>query len=142
MFSLLIGLLTLALTAEATIQGGVCTNTSYYGEVEWLDQEDICCETMPTAAQDCTTTNQTVCAEVLETVCTMTAIKECTSTPCPITLKRVDVVPLNYITKECRMVPTIVTHTKVKQVPKNVTKKFCNTLWKVNEDGEKVKIKL
>ena len=140
MFSLLIGLLTLSLTTEANIQGIVCTNTSYYGEVEWVDQEDICCQTMPTAP-DCTTADQTVCADVSETVCTMTAIKECTPTPCAITLKMVDVVPQTYTTKECKMLPTTVTHTKVKQVPKNVTKKFCNTLWKINERGQKVKLK-
>lgn len=137
MFILLTTLLTLALSAEATIQGSICTNTSYYGEVEWVDQVLTCCETRLTEPE-CTTITETVCLTVSETVCTVEAATECTPTPCPLNLKRVEVVAENYTTLKCETVPKTITHNKVKQVPKNVTKKFCNTLWKVNADGEKV----
>jgi hypothetical protein len=68
MLSLLTCLLSLVLLAEANIDGLVCSNTSYYGEVEYVDQELSCC-TIDIAEPDCTTTQEKACVNVTETVC-------------------------------------------------------------------------
>ena len=68
MFSLLTGLLSLALLAEANIEGQVCTNASYYGEVEYTQPETPCCSTH-IAEPDCVEYTETACVNVTETVC-------------------------------------------------------------------------
>ena len=54
------------------------------------------------------------------------------------TLKSVENVEEIYTTKKCKTQVKQIKHTKTRQVPKTVTKKLCNTLWKINENGEKV----
>ena len=63
---------------------------------------------------------------------------ECTPVNCPVTVIRVDRMEETYVSKVCETRPKQVKHTKIRQVPRVETKRLCKTLWKTNEDGEKV----
>jgi len=137
MLALLTTLLSLALLAEANIDGLVCTDTSYYGEVEYIDDKLSCCETN-LDKPDCVTTIERACVNVTESVCVADVTSECEQVECPVNLVRVDIVEKIYVAKKCETQAKQITHTKTRQVPKTVTKKLCNTLWKIGADGEKV----
>jgi len=130
-------ILSSSLVAEATIEGQVCTDTSYYGDVEYLDTDSSCCVTN-LAEPECTTTKEKACINVTETVCMASITQECQTVNCPVSLVKVNNVQKTFISKKCSSNPKQISHTKVRQVPKTVTKKLCNTLWKINADGEKV----
>ena len=68
MFAFLTTLLSLALLAEANIDGLVCSNTSYYGEVEYLEDTSSCCETR-LGEPECTTKVEEACVDVTESLC-------------------------------------------------------------------------
>ena len=64
--------------------------------------------------------------------------EECEQVDCPVNLVNVDIVEKIYTTKKCETQNKQISHKKTRQVPKTVTKKLCNTLWKINDEGEKV----
>merc|ERR1712105_224250 len=86
--------------AKANIEGLVCTNTSYYGDVEYIEQEDTCCS-MNLAEPDCTTTEEKACVTVTETVCMASVTTESKPVDCPVTLVKVENVPNVFVTKKC-----------------------------------------
>merc|ERR1719347_514664 len=137
MISLLITALSLTSLAEANIQGKVCVDNSYYGEVEYVEDDLSCCS-IGIADSVCTTAIQEACAEVTETVCDVILTTECTPVDCPVTLVSVNNVPMTFTSKKCETKDVEIPHTKVRQVPRNITKKLCNTIWQTNPDGEKV----
>ena len=78
MLTLLTTLLSLALLAEANIDGLVCSNTSYYGDVEYIEDDSPCCETK-IDEPECTTTIETACANVTRSDCKVTISSSCPS---------------------------------------------------------------
>ena len=135
MLTLLTTLLSLALLTEANIDGLVCTDTSYYDEVQYIE-DAVCCQTR-LEEPDCTVTRETACVNVTESVCMAEVTSQCQTVDCPVTLVTVDNVEKIYTTKKCETVAKQISHTKTRQVPRTVTKKLCNTLWKINAEGEK-----
>ena len=73
MLALVTTLLSLALLVEANIEGLVCTNTSYYGEVEYVEDNSSCCETR-LGEPKCTKKLEEACTNVTETVCMVSTI--------------------------------------------------------------------
>jgi len=137
MFSLLIVALSLTSLAQGNIEGQICSDNSYYGEVEFVEDDLSCCS-IGIGDPMCTTVKEEACVEVTETVCNVEMSTECTPVDCPVTLVTVSNVPMTFISKKCETKDLEIPHTKTRQVPKNFTKQLCNTVWKTNSDGEKV----
>ena len=64
--------------------------------------------------------------------------QDCEPVECSVDLVSVDIVEKIYVTKKCETQSKQIAHKKTRQVPKTVSKKLCNTLWKINDEGEKV----
>merc|ERR1719441_64408 len=77
MFFLLITALSLTSLAKANIEGQICSDNSYYGEVEFVEDDLSCCS-IGIGDQECTTVSTEACAEVTETVCGVELSTECT----------------------------------------------------------------
>ena len=136
MLPLLVSLLSLFLLAEGNIQGQVCTNTSYYGEVIFQDADYPCCS-IRVADPDCKIKKETKCINVTETVCEAEVTTDCSPVDCPLTLTKVEDIPHTFVSKKCETVSKQIPHTKTRQVPRKETKQLCQTVWKTNDDGEK-----
>jgi len=136
MFSILAGLLSLCMMVEANIQGRICTNQSYYSQVDFQETGSVCCSTV-VGEPVCTTRQEEACVNVTEIKCDVSMTQQCENEPCPVKTVFTDALPKTYISKKCEERKLLVPHTKVKKVPKIVTKQICQTIWKTNADGGK-----
>ena len=101
MLSLLITALSLTPMVQTTIQGQTCSNMSYYGEVEFVEDNTSCCSSNIAADPVCTTVTQEACTEIIETVCDVQLTTECTLVDCPITQVEVNYIQKTFISKKC-----------------------------------------
>merc|ERR1712096_551774 len=97
-----------------------CTDVSYFDVVQYTTTSKHCCDTQ--LKQVCTGKSDTVCKEVLELQCEVTAWADCKSTTTSNPGKKCSVEYKDYPLKDC----------------KEVTKNNCVTDWEVDSNGNKV----
>jgi hypothetical protein len=118
------------------LDGQICTDASYWTDVEYKPEEHTCCTSKVTI--ECEEEVEQVCVPVEKMVCEVVGWSDCKMAPCPVTVAHPEPVETEFIERECRMVPHNISHVKVLPKCENVTKRICTTLWDRDADGNPV----
>ena len=115
-----------------------CVDISKYGPVVYNETtSEVCSYKLKTS---CTKRSQQVCTTVPVAECNIVGYTNCENTKTTVTVRDDSIVGQQFTRQNCVVGSQKETLTEVKKMPvcKNVTKQQCDTVWVVNDLGEKV----
>ena len=125
--------------ARASIEGGHCSDVSFYDHIKYDREEAECC-----AAGNklkCEDKEEEVCVDITEMVCDVNAYADCKVVEEPAQGAGCEGGYKNFDMRDCAESEEREAHIKEVPVCKNVTKNNCVTDWEVDDNGNKVYFK-
>jgi len=129
--------LVLVASARASIEGGHCSDVSFFDHIKYSASKAECCANDNNKLR-CEEKEEEVCVDVTEMICDVNAYADCQVEenssgpgPCEGGYKNFDM-------RDCEEQEFKEAHIKQVPVCKNVTKNNCVTDWEVDDNGNKV----
>jgi len=135
--ALFFGVVYLVVVARASIEGGHCSDVSFYDHIKYEQEESECCTA--TNKLICEDKEEEVCVDITEMVCDVNAYADCQVVQEPADAPGgCEGGYKNFDMQDCQEKEEREAHIKEVPVCKNVTKNNCVTDWEVDDNGNKV----